>query len=97
MLMQNISKETIQPFSIGNEERVTGSYMAVDAGVPVRKEKRAMVEKFVGPIKPGAVVDIPEGLTACMGGIKPRGSYLAQIGVADKLAPVTADKLAPVK
>lgn len=88
MLMQNVSKEQIPAFSIGNEEKVTGHYMAVDAGVPVRKERRAMVEKFVGPIKPGAVVDIPEGLTSCMGGIKPRGSYLAQLGLADKLVPV---------
>ncbi len=88
MLFRNDSKQEIAPFSIGNEEKVIGHYMAVDAGVPIRKERRAMVEKFVGPIKPGAVVEIPDGLASCMGGIKPRGSYLAQIGVADKLVPV---------
>ena len=56
MLFRNDSKQEIPAFSIGNEEKVIGSYMAVDAGVPIRKERRAMVEKFVGPIKPGDVL-----------------------------------------
>lgn len=93
MLFRNISKEVIQPFSIGNDDKVVGTYMAMDTGQPVKRQRTALVEVFTPAVKPNDIVEIPAGLASCMGGIKPRGSYLKSIGLEGKLVPVEAKSL----
>lgn len=90
MLCRNATKDVIQPFSIGNDEKVTGSYLAMVDGQQVRLQKKAMVEVFTKSLKPGDVVDIPAGLFVKRygAGSAHRGSYMDDIGMTGKIVPV---------
>lgn len=96
MLCRNATKEVIQPFSIGNDDRVTGTYLAIVDGRQVRMERKAMVEVFTPSLKPGEVVDIPGGLFVKRygAGAANRGSYMDEISMTGKIVPVEAGKAA---
>ncbi len=86
MKFKNVTKETLS-FPMGEESKAVGIATVMDAGEPVRVQRKMSFERIV-KVAPGEVIDIEEGYTLTRGGIKERPSYLHEAGLIGKLVAV---------